>query len=134
MAEPEELDEDLFADLYAHSPHATTANPVSRWIFTDNNTSYEGDDTPAKPAQPPPASQSEVSEHLKTEPTDQSATESATNGAQAADSGGYGHQDAGFGDADMGGGDWNGNGNQSYDAPAVEQDDNYGPINVKEDG
>lgn len=38
-------------------------------------------------------------------------------------------QDYDGGDMDMGGSGWNGNGgNQSYD------DDNYGPINVKEDG
>jgi hypothetical protein len=134
MAEPEELDEDLFADLYAHSAHATASQHRVARISTDKHASYEGDDTPAKPAQPPPASQPEVSEHPKTEPTEQSATASATNGAQLAESSGYEQQDAGFGDADMGGGDWNGNGNQSYDAPTIEQDDNYGPINVKEDG
>lgn len=38
-------------------------------------------------------------------------------------------------DSHMQGSDWNGNGNQAYDAQQpVEQEDNYGPINVKEDG
>ena len=38
------------------------------------------------------------------------------------------------GDAEMQGSSWNGNGNQGYETAAVETEDNYGPINVKEDG
>ena len=60
------------------------------------------------------------------------ASDNAYNGA---DNGTAVKQEAGLegDDMDMNGSAWNGGGNQSYDNVAMD-DDNYGPINVKEDG
>ncbi|KAH7118736.1 RNA-binding protein [Dendryphion nanum] len=117
MADPEELDEDLFADL------------------------YEGDDTPAKPTQPalpatkieeavPARVPSQLPAHIPS--LSEQAPEVAHGGEYAA----TGTPQTGAGDMVMDGSGWNsnGNGDQSYDQGAGENEDNYGPINVKEDG
>ncbi|KAF2011929.1 hypothetical protein BU24DRAFT_412477 [Aaosphaeria arxii CBS 175.79] len=119
MTEPEELDEDLFADL------------------------YEGDDTPAKPAQPAqpaPAAKPQEPEPVQPEPVNAPTQQPVAQEVNVADSRGWEQPNAAgnHGDANMGNGAWNGNGagngNQSFDQAAGDQDDNYGPINVKEDG
>jgi len=73
------------------------------------------------PANPPPA-----------DPAPASATESTANGRDNTHN--VKAEPDTSGDAEMQGSAWNGNGNQSYDHAQVEVDDNYGPINVKEDG
>jgi hypothetical protein len=80
--------------------------------------------------------QPEPSEPVKTEPVDESAPSGASNGAHDLDASAMKQEDMGTEglDAHMGGSGWGGNGNQSYDSVAMDQDDNYGPINVKEDG
>ncbi|OCK76408.1 hypothetical protein K432DRAFT_306425 [Lepidopterella palustris CBS 459.81] len=112
MGEPEELDEDLFADL------------------------YEGDEVPSKPLQPPTtvkheeissdAINSEVPEpvlEMSTEPSHNHSN--GTNGAVVKGD---------DGDVKMKGNGWDSAPNQHYDGGPVENDDNYGPIGIKEDG
>ncbi|KAF2195864.1 hypothetical protein K469DRAFT_682104 [Zopfia rhizophila CBS 207.26] len=114
MTDPEELDEDLFADLMD---------------------SYEGDDVSSKPAQPAPAVRAEEPNPVKSEVVEESMHDTVSNGAIGADSSAPMRQGPGDdgGDMDMNGSAWNGNATQGYDHTAID-DDNYGPINVKEDG
>jgi len=103
MADPEELEDDLFADL------------------------YEGDDVPSKPAAPssapPEPAVSDIYQHH--EPVEETISESnGMNGNQIK------HEEM---DDRMQGG-WDGAGNQHYDGGPVENDDNYGPVGIKEDG
>jgi hypothetical protein len=113
MADTDDLnDEDLFADL------------------------YEGDDAPANPQQSAAAVKAEP-EPIKAEVAEEAAGDGNTADAYGADNddanygGGYNN-----GDADMGGGAWNGSGggNHGYESAPAQPDDDYGPINIKEDG
>lgn len=112
--------------------------------LTNSFHSYEGDadDTPAKPAQPPQAAKPEAPEPASTAPPAQEPSSApVANGTYSADNNNYaGQQDSsnwsnngqagGYGA--NGGGNANHSSNQPYES--VEHDDNYGPINVKEDG
>ena len=78
---------------------------------------------PPAPAEPEPAR----AEPAASEPVADYSNNGADNSAMTGQSG------FGGGQVDMGGQGFNGGANQSFDnAPA--EDDNYGPINVKEDG
>ncbi|KAF2478220.1 uncharacterized protein BDR25DRAFT_309018 [Lindgomyces ingoldianus] len=109
MTDPEELDEDLFADL------------------------YEGDEAPSKPTQSAPVAKSELPEPAKA--AEEPAPSTASNGVGGGDNSAMKQEAASEGgDYDMNGGGWNANASQSYDHAPADDDDNYGPINVKEDG
>jgi hypothetical protein len=102
--------------------------------------SYEGDDTPAKPAEPAQAAKPEVQEPASAPQAEQPAAGTPSGNGPNADSGDSMRHDGGGWnqDSNMGGSGYNGggNGNTSSNQPyqSVEHDDNYGPINVKEDG
>jgi hypothetical protein len=96
--------------------------------IADLRNSYEGDDAPAKPSQPAPAVKAEP-QPIKTEPVEQSAHDEASHDVYGMDGV---NQGAGYGD--MGGATWNGNGNQQYDDAPGGHEEDYGPINIKEDG
>ncbi|KAF2202220.1 hypothetical protein GQ43DRAFT_430962 [Delitschia confertaspora ATCC 74209] len=112
MAEQQDFDEDLFADLY-EGDDAIPANPTA---------------PASKPAEPAPAKQ----EAHESAPAPVPEPAANTGDSQ------YGKQEefSHGGDADMHGSNqnWNQNDNQTYDSGEVEREDNYGPINVKEDG
>ncbi|KAF1994992.1 RNA-binding domain-containing protein, partial [Amniculicola lignicola CBS 123094] len=111
MADAADMDEDLFADL------------------------YDGDDAPAQPVQTTSAAKSEAPEPAQSEPATQQNPEPAGNGAYGGDGGDASYQNQAYSGGDYGMEDAAGNGNaiQSYDDGPAD-DDNYGPINVKEDG
>lgn len=112
MTEPEDLDEDLFADL------------------------YEGDDVPSKPTQPPTAIRPEPIplDPLKSEAPEsipEASLESAQNRSNGMSGTAAKSEDD---DVKMNGASWEGSAGQHYDGGPVENDDNYGPIGIKEDG
>ncbi|KAF2272198.1 RNA-binding domain-containing protein [Westerdykella ornata] len=116
MTDPEELDEDLFADL------------------------YEGDDTvPTKPSQPAPTAQPEPPAVSSAPPADKPSLTTPTTGDGGENGRQYAQDGAALGEST------NAAGTESHAAApshegnnrpytSVEQDDDYGPINVKEDG
>lgn len=108
MADIDDHDEDLFADL------------------------YDGDDTPAKPTQAP----AQVQPDIASSSANDAPAQSADYGENGGDEGSYQQAQAhAGGDVDMHASASNyNNGNQSYEHETTEQDANYGPINVKEDG
>ncbi|KAF2083744.1 hypothetical protein K490DRAFT_60202 [Saccharata proteae CBS 121410] len=108
MAEPEALDEDLFADLYdGDEAPAKSAQPAAQPVKSEQTSS----DAPAAPSAP-----------VKTEPMSDAA-----NGSN-------GNQD---GDVQMNGNWKNEDHSNDYGNAAAatpNNDDNYGPIGIKEDG
>lgn len=115
--------------------HVSIIHPFAARARTHANPtcSYDGDEAPAQPAQPAPAAKAPASEPANPEPADEPVADIAYSGGDGDD---RVKQEPAFdgGDMDMNGAGWNGNGgNQSYDNAQVD-DDNYGPINVKEDG
>jgi hypothetical protein len=140
MAEPEELEDDLFADLYVLSlSQATSRNRretlSARAICFSQQanvglTSYEGDDVPSKPTQPSIAALEPVASHAYDqpevgEPMPDMQQSNGMNGSQIKNEENE--------DNRMQGG-WEAAGNQHYDGGPVENDDNYGPVGIKEDG
>lgn len=93
------------------------------------NDTLSYDEEPAKSAPAPPVAKSEP-EPVKTEsiPEPIATQNEAANIAPPV----QGEQSYDAGDAHMDGSAWNGAGEQSHDNAG--DDDNYGPINVKEDG
>jgi hypothetical protein len=99
-------------------------------ISANTLSSYDGDDAPAAPA---PAAKAPTPEPVKNEAAQESAPEGNYHGGDASTQVKQ-EPDYSGGDMDMNGSGWNSNGgNQSYDN-GHNDDDNYGPINVKEDG
>jgi hypothetical protein len=115
--------------------HVSNTNPLH---------SYEGDDTPAKPTPAPPAAKRDAPEPAPAPPAQDTNNASAANGASTADQGypaqqgnnAWGNNNAQADGSATSGGPGVGNANHSSNQPyeSIEQDDNYGPINVKEDG
>ena len=99
--------------------------------------SYEGDDVPSKPAQPPTTT-------IKPEPipldpvkseAPESIPETSLEYAQNRSNGMTGMAaKSEDNDVKMNGASWEGSAGQHYDGGPVENDDNYGPIGIKEDG
>lgn len=109
----ENFEDDIFDDLYDEEPAAQSSAPAAAAPAPQ----AEPEPTQAEPASAPPAETAQNDAH-DAAPSWQN--QPAANQDQIMDSSGY-----------KGGG--NNNNNQSYDNAPVE-DDNYGPINVKEDG
>ncbi|KAF2495030.1 hypothetical protein BU16DRAFT_378457 [Lophium mytilinum] len=103
MAEPEELEDDLFADL------------------------YEGDDVPTQPTEASRAAPEYTApKEEEFEPVEEPMQDmSHTNGMNGT------LMKVEDNDERMQGG-WDAN--QHYDGGPVENDDNYGPVGIKEDG
>lgn len=99
--------------------------------------SYEGDDVPSKPALPPTATikpEPIPSDPLKSEAPEsipEASLESAQNRSNGMSGTAAKSEDS---DMKMNGASWEGSAAQHYDGGPVENDDNYGPIGIKEDG
>ncbi|KAF2850296.1 hypothetical protein T440DRAFT_397133 [Plenodomus tracheiphilus IPT5] len=104
----ENFEDDIFDDLYDEEPAAKSSAPAP---------------APAPQADPEPA---------QAEPASAPPAEAAQHDAHNAAPSWQG-QATGNDDSHMDQSGYNGANNQSYDNAPME-DDNYGPINVKEDG
>ncbi|OCL15111.1 hypothetical protein AOQ84DRAFT_358313 [Glonium stellatum] len=113
MTEPEDLDEDLFADLYEGDEVSSKPAPQS-------TTTIKPEPIPSDPVK------QEAPEPISEAPLD--LTQNRSNGMNGATTK---NEDN---DVKMNGASWEGSAGQHYDGGPVENDDNYGPIGIKEDG
>lgn len=131
----ENFEDDIFDDLYV-APSLRTKCAyclVTNFDFLLTGRSY--DDEPSKAEEPAPAPAPVAApEPIKTEPAHVPQQDTAQHGGQDSNVQSWqGQAESHESHGDQSG--YNaGAGNQSYNDNAPAEDDNYGPINVKEDG
>lgn len=125
MADPEGLDEDLFADLCVAPAHL---------LRLDANFSfrYENDDIPTKPSKPP-AHQTNTSPNAPQTTAAPETKSEAPASINAPLSGVVNSPKIEDDDTQMNGDSW-GDNRMIDTAHGTDGDDSYGPIGIKEDG